>query len=101
MLKILYLGDNNKVKILLNNKNIKVDNILDIQNKCIFNIGNYNIILIDDILYSKYLNQFSCLNYNKNIIVLYDVDDDKKLDNYNNVETYYSINYFLKSISKL
>jgi len=101
MLKILYLGDNNKVNILLNNKNIKVDNILDIQNKCIFNIGNYNIILIDDILYSKYLNQFSCLNYNKNIIVLYDVDDDKKLDNYNNVETYYSINYFLKNIDLL
>jgi len=101
MIKILYIGKNEKVFTLLESKNFFLQNILDIENQCIFNQNKFSLILIDSNLYSQYLNKFSCLNQNPNVILLYDENDNFKITNFNNVSNFYSYNYFLENLDLL
>lgn len=103
MISILYLGYNEKIVTLLESKKINVATITDVNKKCIFTNAKYHLILVEDSLYSQYLEMFSCLNHTGNVIVLYKKNNlsSNTIHNYNNVSNYYDIDYFLDNLDLL
>jgi len=101
---ILYLGHDERIITLLENKKYKVDSLINIKNSCLFSNIKYKLVIIDDELYTNYLSTFPCLNQFSNVIVLYskEVDINKKqFYNFNNAVSFYNKEYFLKNIDLL
>jgi len=98
MINVLYLGNDLRVNTLLENKGIHIEFLSSGKYHCMFSEKKIDLILIDETLYSNYINSFPCLFYYKNIIVLQEKEDNSLISNFNNIINFYSYRYFLENL---